>query len=142
MSNIKSYQRLIAVQAIYELSINKKSTNINLKDIFNHIIENSDYKKKLDYSNLLLAEEIYKGVNSNLGKVDLILAKSLRNEKNAQTFDKLLLSIFRSAIFELIFKREISKKVIISEYLLITNHFFGNKEAALLNGVLDNLQEI
>ena len=35
---------------------------------------------------------------------------------------------------------EISKKIVISEYLLISNHFFGNKEATLLNGVLDNLR--
>ena len=31
-------------------------------------------------------------------------------------------------------------KIIISEYLLISNHFFGNNEAALLNGILDNLR--
>ena len=54
--------------------------------------------------------------------------------------DKLLLSIFRCEIYEIEVKKEISKKIVISEYLLISNHFFGNKEAALLNGVLDNLR--
>ena len=58
------------------------------------------------------------------------------------SFDKLLLSIFRSAIFELVIKRKVSKKIIISEYLLISNRFFGDNEASLLNGVLDNLLEI
>ena len=56
------------------------------------------------------------------------------------SFDKILLSIFRCAIYEIEVKKEISKKIVISEYLLISNQFFGNKEATLLNGVLDNLR--
>ena len=73
-------------------------------------------------------------------KIDLILESSLKNKSKVKSFDKLLLSIFRCAIFEIEVKKEISKKIVISEYLLILNHFFGNKEATLLNGVLDNLR--
>ena len=75
-----------------------------------------------------------------LKKIDLILKSSLKDKSKVQSFDKLLLSIFRCAIYEIEVKKEISKKIVISEYLLISNHFFGNKEATLLNGVLDNLR--
>ena len=105
-----------------------------------HIVENSDFENKLNSSKLLLTKEIFKGVFFNLKKIDSILENSLKNKSKVQSFDKLLLSIFRCAIFEISVKKEISKKIIISEYLLISNHFFGNKEAALLNGVLDNLR--
>ena len=142
MSDIKSYQRLLAVQAIYEMSINKNNTNKPSKDIFLYIIENSNLGKNFASSNLLLAEEIFHGVFSNLNRIDLILKKSLKKKDKLLSFDKLLLSIFRSAIFELIIKRKVSKKIIISEYLLISNRFFGDNEASLLNGVLDNLLEI
>ena len=54
--------------------------------------------------------------------------------------DKLLISIFRSAIYEILFSNDASKKIVITEYLLIANRFFGNNETALINGVLDNLQ--
>ena len=70
----------------------------------------------------------------------VILKSSLRDSSKVELFDKLLLSIFRCAIYEIEVKKEISKKIVISEYLLISNHFFGNKEATLLNGVLDNLR--
>ena len=142
MSDIKSYQRLLAVQAIYEVSINKKNLNLSPKSIFLHIIENSNLQKKLSDSNLSLAEDIFNGVALNLKKIDLVLERSLKKKNKLQSFDKLLLSIFRSAIYELVFKNEISKKIIISEYLLISNRFFGDTEAILMNGVLDNLQEI
>ena len=142
MSDIKSYQRLLAVQALYESTINKKGVNDSFDELILHIVENSDFKNKINSSKLLLTKEIFKGVFSNLKEIDLILKSSLNNKSKAQSFDKLLLSIFRCAIYEIEVKKQISKKIVISEYLLISNHFFGNKEATLLNGVLDNLREI
>ena len=140
MSDVKSYQRLLAVQALYEFSINKKGIDDSFDELLLHIVENSDFKNKINSSKLLLTKEIFKGVFFNLEKIDLILESSLKNKSKVQSFDKLLLSIFRCAIYEIEVKKEISKKIVISEYLLISNHFFGNKEAALLNGVLDNLR--
>ena len=140
MSDIKSYQRLLAVQALYEFTINKRGMDDSFEELLLHIVENSDFKNKINNSKLLLAKEILKGVNSNLKKIDLILKSSLKDKSKVQSFDKLLLSIFRCAIYEIEVKKEISKKIVISEYLMISNHFFGNKEAALLNGVLDNLR--
>ena len=140
MSDIKSYQRLLAVQALYEFTINKRGMDESFDELLSHIVENSDFKNKINNSNLLLTKEILKGVYSNLKKIDLILKSSLKDKRKAQSFDKLFLSIFRCAIYEIEVKKEISKKIVISEYLLISNHFFGNKEAALLNGVLDNLR--
>ena len=140
MSDVKSYQRLLAVQALYEFSINKKGIDDSFDELLLHIVENSDFKNKINNSKLLLTKEIFKGVFFNLEKIDLILESSLKNKSKVNSFDKLLLSIFRCAIYEIEVKKEISKKIVISEYLLISNHFFGNKEAALLNGVLDNLR--
>ena len=140
MSDIKSYQRLLAVQALYEFTINKRGMDDSFDELLLHIVENSDFKNKINNSKLLLTKEILKGVYFNLKKIDLILKSSLKDKSKIQLFDKLLLSIFRCAIYEIEVKKEISKKIVISEYLLISNHFFGNKEAALLNGVLDNLR--
>ena len=140
MSDIKSYQRLLAVQALYEFTINKRGMDDSFDELLLHIVENSDFKNKINNSKLLLTKEILKGVYFHLKTIDLILKSSLKDKSKVQSFDKLLLSIFRCAIYEIEVKKEISKKIVISEYLLISNHFFGNKEAALLNGVLDNLR--
>ena len=140
MSDIKSYQRLLAVQALYEFTINKRGMNDSFDELLLHIVENSDFKNKINNSKLLLTKEILKGVYFNLKKIDSILKNSLTDKSKAQSFDKLLLSIFRCAIYEIEVKKEISKQIVISEYLLISNHFFGNKETTLLNGVLDNLR--
>ena len=142
MSDIKSYQRFLAVQAIYETSINKKEADYSSEQLLSHIIENADFKNKINSSKLSLTKSIYNGVFSNLKKIDTILTSSLKTKRGDQSLEKLLQSIFRCAIYEIVVKKEISKKIVISEYLMISNHFFGIKEATLLNGVLDNLIEI
>ncbi len=142
MSNYKSIQRLIAVQAIYETTLNKRRQNDSIEEIFHDIISNSEFKKKLEGSNLSLSKEIYKGVLINLDSIDNILSKSMDNNNKLKSMNKLLISIFRSAIYELLYIANISKNIVISEYLLITNRFFGDKESSLVNGVLDNLQKI
>ena len=140
MSNIKSFQRLLVVQALYEISINENRRKIPINEIFTNIVDQSDYGKKMNNSNLKFAEKIYEGVTENLDDINKILKVSISKKVRINNMDKLLISIFRSAIYEILFSNDVTKKIVISEYLLIANHFFGNKETAFINGVLDNLQ--
>ena len=139
MSNIKSLQRLLVVQSIYQLSINRDAVKYSIKDIFNQIIENSEYKKSISKSNLNFAEKIFLGVKDNSDEIKRNLKDVLSNKKKIDSIDPLLLAIFLPAIYELKYGPKISKKVVISEYLIIANKFFSSKEIALLNGVLDNI---
>jgi len=139
MSNIKSLQRLLVVQSIYQLSINRDAVKYTIKDIFNQIIENSEYKKSISKSNLNFAEKIFLGVKDNSDEIKRNLKDALSNKKKIDSIDPLLLAIFLPAIYELKYGPKISKKVVISEYLIIANKFFSSKEIALLNGVLDNI---
>ena len=140
MSNIKSFQRLLVVQALYELSINVNRSQTPINEIFANIVEQTDYKKKMNNSNLKFAKKIYEGVMENIDEINKILKVSMNKKVKINTMDKLLISIFRSAIYEILFSDNVTKKIVISEYLLIANRFFGNNETALINGVLDNLQ--
>ena len=46
MSDIKSYQRLLAVQALYETSINTKGLDAKFEDLVSHIVDNVEFKNK------------------------------------------------------------------------------------------------
>jgi N utilization substance protein B len=94
----------------------------------------------MNNTNLKFAEKIYAGVMENIDEINKILKVSINKKVKINTMDKLLISIFRSAIYEILFSDNVTKKIVISEYLLIANRFFGNNETALINGVLDNLQ--
>ena len=141
MTDIKSIQRLLVVQTVYEQTLNKNREDIKVEELFSDIIKQSSYKDKLKKSNLNFAKELYIGLRKNHVGIGKILLSSLSNKNKLKTMDKLLLSIFKVAIFELMFQENISKTIIISEYLMIANRFFQDSEIGLLNGVLDNLQK-
>ena len=139
MSNIKSLQRLLVVQTLYQLSINKDAKNSSIQEIFKQIIENSEYKQSISKSNLNFADKIFHEVQNNLNQIDNDLSQVLSKKNKIDTIDPLLLAIFNPAIYELKYGAKISKKVVISEYLMIADKFFSEKEIGLLNGVLDNI---
>jgi len=139
MSNIKSLQRLLVVQSIYQLSINKDAIDFPIENIFDQIIENSQYKKSISKSNLNFAKKIFLGVKDNSDEINSDLRGALSNKNKIKNIDPLLLAIFHPAIYELKYGPKISKKVVISEYLIIADKFFSSKEIGLLNGVLDNI---
>ena len=139
MSNIKSLQRLLVVQTLYQISINKNDKIFSIRDIFKQIIESSEHKGPISNSNLNFADRIFHGVQDNLNQINNDLSQVLSNKNKIDKIDPLLLAIFHPAIYELRYGPKISKKVVISEYLMIADKFFSEKELGLLNGVLDNI---
>ena len=71
--------------------------------------------------------------------IEETIEKFLKNDINFKRTDILLKIILQAAVFELLFKHNNSKKVIISEYLK-TSHFFLEKaQTKYLNAILDKL---
>ena len=140
MSSLKSLQRLLVVQAIYEISINKERIKEETEEILRDIIQNFELGKKLEKSNLNFATRLLDGVIEKIDEIEDVLSKSFNNKNKLKTSDNMLLAIFKPAIFEIVFDKNTSKNIVISEYLAIADKFLIKKETSLLNGVLDNLK--
>ena len=65
----------------------------------------------------------------------------LKNDINLTKTDKLLKIILFAAIFELMFKHNTPKKVIINEYLLASEHFLEKIQIGYLNAILDKISK-
>jgi len=81
-------------------------------------------------------------VNGTLERSDLIKEKIrsyLNSDINLDKTDKLLKIILFAAIFELMFKHNTPKKVIINEYLLASEHFLEKIQIGYLNAILDKI---
>ena len=63
----------------------------------------------------------------------------LNNDINLKKTDKLLKIILFAAVFELLFKHNNPKKVIISEYLLASEYFLEKVQIGYLNAILDKI---
>ena len=65
----------------------------------------------------------------------------LANDIDLAKTDKLLKIILFAAIFELMFKHNTPKKVIINEYLLASEHFLEKIQIGYLNAILDKISK-
>jgi len=63
----------------------------------------------------------------------------LTNDINLDKTDKLLKIILFAAVYELLFKHNTPKNVIIKEYLLASEHFLEKIQIGYLNAILDKI---
>ena len=84
-------------------------------------------------------------VTGTLERSDLIeetINNHLGNDINLKKTDKLLKIILFAAIFELMFKHNNPKKVVISEYLLASEFFLEKVQIGYLNAILDKISNV
>jgi len=119
-----SSPRIKVIQKLYNSLLNpdaeidypKSQYKKFIKDVVSGTLERSD-----------LIEET---INLHLSK-DIDLIKT----------DKLLKIILFAAIFELMFKHNTPKKVIINEYLLASEYFVEKIQTGYLNAILDKISK-
>ncbi len=81
-------------------------------------------------------------VTGTLERSDLIetkISSFLNKDINLNKTDKLLKIILFAAIFELMFRHNTPKKVIISEYITASEHFLEKIQIGYLNAILDKI---
>ena len=81
-------------------------------------------------------------VTGTLERSDLIeetINNYLKTDIDLKKTDKILKIILFAAVFELLFKHNNPKKVIISEYLLASEYFLEKVQIGYLNAILDKL---
>ena len=84
-------------------------------------------------------------VSGTLERSELIedtVNKHLDKDINLKKTDKLLKIILFAAVFELLFKHNNPKKVIISEYILTSEYFLEKVQIGYLNAILDKISKV
>ena len=125
----------------------KKSKNSSprikiIQKIYNALL-NPD--SKIDFPKNQYKKFIKDVVLGTLERSELIvetIKKHLGSDINLDKTDKLLKIILFAAIFELMFKHNNPKKVIISEYLLASEFFLEKVQIGYLNAILDKLSRV
>ena len=113
------------IQKIYNSLMNPNSQIDYPKDQYKKFI------KDVVSGTLERSELIEETINKHLSK-DIDLKKT----------DKLLKIVLFAAVFELLFKHNNPKKVIISEYLLASEYFLEKVQIGYLNAILDKLSKL
>ena len=120
-----STPRIIIIQKIYNSLMNPETKLDYPKNQYKKFI------KDVVSGTLERSELIEETINQHIGS-DIDLKKT----------DKLLKIILFAAIFELMFKHNNPKKVIISEYLLASEYFLEKVQIGYLNAILDKISKV
>ena len=123
--NKNSTPRIKIIQKLYSKTLNPEE-----KIIYNK----SQYKKFI--------KDVTEGTIERRELIEETIENLLKNDIDLKRTDKLLKIIIYAAVFELLYKHNNPKKVIISEYLK-TSHFFLEKaQIKYLNAILDKLSNL
>jgi len=117
--------RIKIIQKIYNSLMNPNSEIKYPKSQFKKFI------KDIVTGTLERSELIEETINNHL-KEDIDLKKT----------DKILKIILFAAVFELMFKHNNPKKVVISEYLLASEFFLEKVQIGYLNAILDKIANV
>ena len=131
-SDNKSAARLLAVQALYQISLTQKKYEYVLKEFVAFRIE----KRKVDVK---LFKMILVGVSKDGKNIDKKISALIKDDWSMGRIEPVVLSILRSGIFELGEQKDSLKKVIMNEYINIAHSFFNGKEPAFINAILDKV---
>ena len=125
----------------------KKSKNSSprikvIQKIYNSLM-NPD--SQIDFPKNQYKKFIKDVVTGTLERKELIEEKVnsyLENDIDLTKTDKLLKIILFASIFELMFRPNTPKKVIINEYLLASEHFLEKIQIGYLNAILDKIAKV
>ena len=101
--------------------------------------ENIDFPKS-QYKKFI--KDVVIGTLERSELIEETINSHLANDINLVKTDKLLKIIIFAAIFELIFKHNTPKKVIINEYLMGAEYFLEKIQIGYLNAILDKIAKI
>ena len=120
-----SLPRVRIVQKIYGSLMNPEETIVYPK---------SQYKKFI--------KDVVSGTLERIELIEETITNHLEKDINFKKTDKLLKIILFSAVFELMYKHNIPKNVVISEYVQASEYFLEKAQISYLNAILDKLSKL
>ncbi len=116
--------RIRVIQKLYSASLNPDEIITYPK---------SQYKKFI--------KDVVQGTLERSELIEETIQKHLSQDLDLKRTDKILKTILFAAIFELIFKHNNPRKVIISEYIKSSEFFLEKAQIKFLNAILDKISK-
>ena len=123
--NKSSSPRIKVIQKIYGSLMNPNEVIIYSKN---------QYKKYI--------KDVVSGTLERIELIEETIVNNLESDINLKKTDKLLKIILFAAVFELMYKHSIPKKVVISEYVKASEFFLEKAQISYLNAILDKLSKL
>lgn len=138
-ANQRGAARLAAVQALYQMDVGRQTLEDTLAQFgafhLGREIEGEQYlPADADFFG-----QIVRGVTKNQLEIDPAIDKALADDWPMERIDSTLRAILRAAAFEILRRRDIPPRVVITEYVDVARAFFEEDASGMVNAALDSI---
>lgn len=138
-ANQRGLARLAAVQALYQMELG----GVQLADVIAEF-QNFRLGQEIDGEQYRDADagwfrDLMQGVVAEQRAIDPRVHTALAEDWPLKRIDSILRAILRAGVFELIRRKDVPARVVISEYIEVAKAFFNEDEPRMVNAVLDRI---
>lgn len=131
--------RLAAVQALYQMEQTGRGASAVIREFMQDRLGFGPDEEPVEEADPDLFKEILKATVEHQSAIDSAILKRLSKGWKLARLDSTTRAILRAATAEFIAHRELSRAVVIDEYVSLAHDFFESSEANFVNAVLDNI---
>jgi N utilization substance protein B len=136
-SKARAAARLAAVQALYQQEMEGTKIVSLLHEFHQHRLGATVDEVEYADADVAFFDDIVKGVDARRDEIDRLVADKLSADWAFDRLDKPMRQILRAGTYELLARPDVPVGAVISEYLDVTDAFYGQREKGFVNGILD-----
>jgi N utilization substance protein B len=133
----RSAARLAAVQALYQHEMEGTARAKLLDEFHQHRLGRPVDDEQVAHAEVEFFDDVVTGTLARRDEIDAILAVKLTENWRLDRLDKTLLQVLRAGAYELLARPDVPVGSAISAYLDVAHAFFDERDARIVNGVLD-----
>lgn len=133
--------RLAAVQALYQMEQTGQSAKSAIRDLMDDRLGMGPDEMPVEEADPDLFKSIVNATVEHQTVIDKAILARLNKSWRPSRLDNTTRSILRAAVAELVAHQELSRRILVDEYVSLAHDFFDKTEANFVNAVLDNVSK-
>ncbi len=133
----RSAARLAAVQALYQMDVAGKGIVDALAEFEAHWIGQEVEGVAFQPAENAFFRDLLAGVVEHQRPVDQRVDAALAAGWPLKRVEAVLRAVLRAGAYELLYRKDVPARVVITEYVDVTHSFYGEDEPGFVNAVLD-----
>jgi N utilization substance protein B len=133
----RSAARLAAVQALYQHEMEGTARAKLLDEFHQHRLGRPVDDEQVAHAEVEFFDDVVTGTLARRDEIDALLAVKLTENWRLDRLDKTLLQVLRAGAYELLARPDVPVGSAISAYLDVAHAFLDERDARIVNGVLD-----
>jgi transcription antitermination protein NusB len=138
-ANRRGAARLAAVQALYQMDISGAGINDVFAEFESHWIGNEVEGEKYLPAEAAFFRDVVSGVVRDQARLDPLIDDALSKGWPLKRIDAILRAVLRAGSYELVHRKDVPGKVVVSEYVDVAHAFVEKDETGMVNAVLDQI---